>query len=83
MRRRQSSAKDFGRSGRPSSSPNDENVQKLFKVLREHRSNEINNVGKTVDLAYGTHRNHTLKQEADCCKISVPVMNDEEKYKDQ
>ena len=80
MRRRQTSAKDFGCSGRPSSTPNDENVQKLF---REHRNTAINNVGNTVGLAYGTHRNHTLKQELDCCKISVPVMNDEEKYKDQ
>jgi hypothetical protein len=83
MRRRQTSAKDFRRSGLPSSSTNDKNVQKLRQVLLEHRSDAINNVGNTVGLAYGTHKNHTLKQEAGCCKILVPVMNDEQKYKDQ
>jgi len=58
-------------------------MQKLRQVFREHRSNAINSVGNTVGPAYGTHRNHTLKQEAGCCKTSVPVMKDEEKYKDQ
>jgi len=45
---------------------NDENVENLRPVFRGHRSNAINNVGNTVGL---THKNHGLKQEADCCKI--------------
>jgi len=35
-----------------------------------------------VTLCYGRHRNHGLKQEADCCKIAAQLTNDD-KYKGQ
>ena len=33
-----------------------------------------------VTLCYGRHRNHGVKQEAECCKISAQLMNGD-KYK--
>jgi hypothetical protein len=50
---------------------NDKHVKKMRQVFRGHRSNAINNDGNTVGLTYVTHRNHGLKQEADCCKIRL------------